>query len=80
MLNRVLSLSLAMMLLPAAADAEWIEQTVALDGPAVELLQDGDEVFARTGEWQRLVVCDTGVCTEPGQPENHPGRACGGGG
>ncbi|MCB1496813.1 MAG: VCBS repeat-containing protein [Bauldia sp.] len=68
MLNRVLSLSLAMMLLPAAADAEWIEQTVALDGPAVELLQDGDEVFARTGEWQRLVVCDTGVCTEPGQP------------
>lgn len=68
MLTPVLSLSLAIMLLPVAAGAAWVEQVVDLDGPVVELRQDGDEVFVRNGEWQRLVVCDVGVCAHAGEP------------
>lgn len=68
MLKLVLSISLAIVLLPVAAGAAWVEHAVPLDGPIVELRQDGDEVFVRNGGWQRLVVCDTGVCATTGEP------------
>lgn len=67
MLKSVLSLSLAIFL-PGAAAADWVARPVALDGPVTELRQDGDDVYVRNGDWQRLVVCDDGVCAEAGKP------------